>query len=48
MSSVGQMQAETIGLQRLSGLWILGKKFITGLLGAVANWLDLNEKDSSI
>ena len=48
MSSVGQLQAETIGLQRLSGLWILGKNYITGVLGVVANWLDLNENVNSI
>ena len=28
MSSVAQLQAETIGRPRLLGLWILGKKYI--------------------
>ena len=40
ISSVGQLQAETIGLPWLSGLWIFGKKYITGVLGVVVNRLE--------
>ena len=40
MSSVWQLQAETIGLPGLSNLWILGKKSMTGVLGVVVNRLE--------
>ena len=39
-SPVGQLQMETIGLPGLSGLRILGKKYITGVLGVVVNRLE--------
>ena len=40
MSFVGHLKAETIGLPGLSGLWILGKKYMTGILGVVVNRLE--------
>ena len=40
ISSVGQLQSGTIGLPGLPGLWILGKKYTTGVLGVVVNRLE--------
>ena len=39
MSSVGQQQLAA-SLPGLSGLWILGKKYTTGLWGVVVNRLE--------
>ena len=35
MSSVGQPQADTMGLPGLLGLWILGRKYMTGVRGVM-------------
>ena len=35
MSSVGQPQADTMGLSGLLGLWILGRKYMTGVRGVM-------------
>ena len=43
MSSVGQLQAETLGLPGLSGLGILCKIYMTGVLGVVVNRLEAEE-----
>ncbi len=33
--SMGQPQADTMGLPGLSGLWILGRKYMTGVRGVM-------------
>ena len=42
ISSVGQLQAETIGLPGLLGLSILGKRYITSVLGVLTIRLEVD------